>query len=410
MSTLAGLRAIPRTLAHREFGIYVAGNSVSLIGTWMQRIGVGWLAWKLSHSGAVLGLAAFADLFPTVLIGPFGGALADRLDRLRLIKIAQALGLVQALTLFALTASGLITVPLLLALVLVGGLAGGVEQPARLALVPSLVPRPQLATAVAINSIVFNSARFIGPALAGLAIVWLGVAPVFALNASSFAVFLVALARLRLAPVGLPRRATSVLEAIGEGLRYTAGHAAIGPILLVHAVLAVSARPFFELLPGFADEVFGRGAPGLATLSSTVGIGAVVGGFWLAQRSDQKHLTPVVLVNSVLIALATLGFALSTWFPAAIAWVAVAGFAMVATGVATQTLIQITVDEAVRGRVLSLFGLIFRGGPALGALIIGAASELVGLQAPLAAGAVLGLAACGVLWRQRQAIARALAG
>jgi predicted MFS family arabinose efflux permease len=410
MSTLAGLRAIPRTLAHREFGIYVAGNSVSLIGTWMQRIAVGWLAWKLSHSGAVLGLAAFADLFPTVLIGPFGGALADRLDRLRLIKIAQVVGLAQAATLFALTASGLITVPLLLALVLVGGLAGGVEQPARLALVPSLVPRPQLATAVAINAIVFNSARFIGPAIAGLAIVWLGVAIVFALNAASFAAFLLALARLRLAPVAPPRMPASVLEAVGEGLRYTAGHPAIGPVLLVHAVLAVGARPFFELLPGFADQVFGRGAPGLAALSSTVGIGAVIGGLWLAQRSDQRHLTPIVLLNSALIALATLGFALTTWFAAALAWVAIAGFAMVATGVASQTLIQITVDEAVRGRVLSLFGLIFRGGPALGALIMGTASELVGLQAPLAAGAVLGLAACALLWRQRQAIARALAG
>src|SRR5512132_1108053 len=276
----AGLGAIPRTLAHRDFGIYVAGNSVSLIGTWMQRIGVGWLAWDLSHSGAVLGLAAFADLFPTVLIGPFGGALADRLDRLRLIKIAQALGLVQALSLCVLTASGLITVPLLLALVLAGGLAGGVEQPARLALVPSLVPRPHLATAVAINSIVFNSARFIGPALAGLAIVWFGVATVFALNASSFAGFLSALARLHLTPTVPPRMTAAVLEAIGEGLRYTAGHAAIGPILLVHAALAVAARPFFELLPGFADQIFGRGAPGLATLSSTVGIGAVISGFW----------------------------------------------------------------------------------------------------------------------------------
>ena len=409
MSLLTGLGAIPRALAHRDFGIYVAGNSVSLIGTWMQRIGVGWLAWKLSHSGAVLGLTAFADLFPTVLIGPFGGALADRLDRLRLIKTAQALGLVQALTLFILTVTGQITVPLLLALVLVGGVAGGVEQPARLALVPNLVPRPYLATAVAINSIVFNSARFIGPALAGLAIVWLGVAIVFALNALSFAAFLLALARLRLAPLAPPPRTVSVLGAVGEGLRYTATHPGIGPILLVHAVLAVGARPFFELLPAFADQVFGRGAPGLATLSSTVGIGAVVGGFWLAQRTDQARLTGIVLVNSLLIALATLGFALSSWFPAAVACVAVAGFAMVATGVATQTLMQIAVEDDMRGRVLSLFGLIFRGGPALGALAIGAASEAVGLQAPLAAGALVGLAACGLLWRQRQTIARALA-
>jgi MFS family permease len=171
MSTLAGLGNISRTLAHRDFGIYVAGNSVSLIGTWMQRIGVGWLAWELSHSGAVLGLVAFADLFPGVLIGPFGGALADRADRLRVIKVAQTLIMLQALALFVLTASGGINVPLLVALVLFQGAVIGFNQPARLALIPSLVPRPDLATAVAINSIVFNTARFIGPALAGVVIV-----------------------------------------------------------------------------------------------------------------------------------------------------------------------------------------------------------------------------------------------
>jgi predicted MFS family arabinose efflux permease len=410
MSMLTGLRAIAQTLAHPSFGTYIAGNSISLIGTWMQRIGVGWLAWELSHSGAVLGLVAFADLFPTVVIGPFGGALADRVDRVRVIKVAQLLIMAQSLALFALTASGLITVPLLLALVLFSGVVIGFNQPARLALVPSLVPRGDLATAVAINSIVFNSARFIGPALAGVVIVGLGISAVFLINALSFLAFLFALWRLRLAPIGMPAKPGSVLDAVAEGLRYTVAHRGIGPILLLQAVLAVSARPFFELLPGFAAEVFGRGAPGPAMLSASVGIGAVAGGFWLAQPGSQARLTRVVLVSSLLIALSTLGFALSDGFTIAIACVAIAGFAMVAAGTGTQTLLQTAVDEGMRGRVLSLFGLIFRGGPALGALVMGGASELVGLQAPLAAGALLGLIACALLLRRRHAIARALAG
>ncbi|MGH6917548.1 MAG: MFS transporter, partial [Geminicoccaceae bacterium] len=241
------LGAIPRTLAHRNFGIYVAGSSVSLIGTWMQRIGVGWLAWDLSHSGAVLGLVAFADLFPTIVIGPFGGALADRLDRLRMMRIAQSAIMLQALTLFALTASGLITVELLIALVLFSGIVIGFNQPARLALAPSLVPRSDLATAVAINSIVFNLARFVGPALAGRVIVWWGVGMVFALNALSFLAFLFALARLRLVPLALDGQGRRpMLSAIADGVRYTGRHAGIGPLLLLHAILAVSARPFFE--------------------------------------------------------------------------------------------------------------------------------------------------------------------
>ena len=205
----------------------------------MQRIGVGWLAWELSHSGAVLGLVAFADLFPTIVIGPLGGALADRFDRLRLLRVAQMAIMCQAFLLFALTATGLITVELLVALSLLGGVVVGFNQPARLALAPSLVPRSDLATAVAINSIVFNLARFVGPALAGLVIVWSGVAMVFAVNALSFLAFLFALSCMRLEPVAIDRRGQrSMLGAIGDGVRYTSRHPGIGPLLLLHALLA----------------------------------------------------------------------------------------------------------------------------------------------------------------------------
>jgi predicted MFS family arabinose efflux permease len=375
----------------------------------MQRIGVGWLAWELSHSGAVLGLVAFADLFPTIAIGPFGGALADRFDRLRLLRIAQSAIMVQALLLFVLTVTDLITVELLLGLVLLGGIVVGFNQPARLALAPALVPRSELPTAVAINSIVFNLARFVGPAFAGVVIVWSGIAMVFALNALSFLVFLFALSRMRLEPVamgGQGRR--SMLGAIGEGLRYTIRHPGIGPLLLLHALLAVSARPFFELLPGFASEVFGRGAEGLAMLGSAVGLGAVAAGLWLAQRHEASRLTNVALGSSFLVTLSVLGFSLTIWFPGALACMAVAGFGMVVAGVGTQTLMQTSVEEAMRGRVLSLFGLIFRGGPAVGALVMGAASEAIGLQAPLAIGCVIGLLAALAIWRRRAAIARNL--
>jgi MFS family permease len=407
MRMLFGLGNIPRTLAHRDFGIYVAGNGVSLIGTWMQRIGVGWLAWELSHSGAVLGLVAFADLFPGVLIGPFGGALADRVDRLRVIKIAQGLIMLQALALFALTASGAITVPLLIALVLFQGAVIGFNQPARLALIPSLVPRADLATAVAINSIVFNTARFIGPACAGLAIFALDISAVFALNALSFLAFLFALARLRLARFAPPKAERSMLAAVAEGLGYALRHPGIGPILLLQALLAVCARPFVELLPGFAAD-FGRGAPGFAVLSSTIGIGAIVGGLWLAQRPADAGLPKIVLLTSILTGLAVLGFALCPWFWPAVVVVAFAGFVMVVAGAGTQTVLQTAVEERMRGRVLSLFGLIFRGGPALGALVMGVASEVFGLQAPLTVGALLGLLAAALLWRRREAIGRSL--
>jgi MFS family permease len=406
----AGWYAIAGALGHRNFGIYVAGNSASLIGTWMQRIGVGWLAWELSHSGAVLGLVAFADLFPTVVIGPFGGVLADRADRLRVIKVAQSLIMLQAFALFAFTWSGLITVEILIALVLVQGVVIGFNQPARLALIPSLIPRPDLATAVAINSIVFNTARFIGPALAGLIIASFDVAAVFALNGLSFVAFLFALSRLRIEREipNAARPRTTVLAALWEGVRYAMAHPGIGPILVLHAVMAVCARPFVELLPGFAAEVFDRGASGLAILSSSVGLGAIVGGLWLAQNGRTDRQTTTALASGLLVALSTLGFALSGWFPLATFCVALAGLGMVGAGVATQTIMQTAVEDGMRGRTLSLFGLIQRGGPAIGALAMGAASEATGLSAPLAAGALIGLLTCLWGWRRRVPIARSL--
>jgi predicted MFS family arabinose efflux permease len=191
-------------------------------------------------------------------------------------------------------------------------------------------------------------------------------------------------------------------------LRYTREHPGIGPLLLLNAVLAVSTRPYFELLPGFAAEVFGRGAEGLAMLGSAVGLGAIVGGLWMAQRHEAAHLTYVALGSSFLVALSVLGFSLTTWFPGALICMALSGFGMVAAGVGTQTLMQTAVEETMRGRVLSLFGLIFRGGPALGALLMGAASELVGLQAPLAVGCLIGLLAATLVWRHRGVIARNL--
>jgi predicted MFS family arabinose efflux permease len=243
-------------------------------------------------------------------------------------------------------------------------------------------------------------------------IVQAGIAWVFALNALTFVAFLVALSRLRLEPplARTPAERPPMLQALADGLRYTAAHPLIGPILLLHAMIGISARPFIELLPGFVDQVFGRGASGLAMLSSSIGIGAVVGALWLAGRSNDGHLIKALLISSLLVPLSTLAFSMVTWFPAAVACVTLAGFAMVVAGVGTQTVIQMAVEETMRGRVLSLFGLVFRSAPALGALAMGAASELVGLPLPVGLGSLVGIAACALIWRHRPALEAAAAG
>ena len=345
-----------------------------------------------------------------MLIGPFAGAAADRWDRRRALRTGQSLMLAQALALFVLTATGLITIWLLLGLTLFAGVVVAFNQPTRLALVPSLVRREDLTAAVATNSIIFNSARFLGPAAAGVIIVTGGVAAAFAANAACTAALVLALSRIRLEDAGQGRGAGrgGLLAEVGEGLGYAARHGGIAPLLLLLLATGLCARPFVELLPGFADAVFQAGAEGLAAMTSSVGLGAIAGGLWLARRDGPDGLAAVALASPLVLALAIFGFVASDRLWLALPALVLAGFAMVAGGVGTQTLLQLAVEGHLRGRVLALYGLIFRGGPALGALVMGALSDVFGLRLPLAAGASLAALAGAAAFARRRAIAAAL--
>ena len=410
MIRFAGLTRIVQALGQPNYGVYMAGMSVSMIGLWMQRVGVGWLTWELTESAAWLGAVAFADLFPAVLVAPIGGSAADRWDRLKLTKINQVLSLLQAVALFGLTVSGLITIEILFALTLFLGIVTAFHQPVRMALVPSLVRREYLPTAVALSSISFNLARFIGPAFAGVVILAFGTGATFGLNALSFAVFLWALGRVRIENTVTPRQQDrpGLVREFGDGVRYVASHAGVAPILMILIVVCLGIRPFQELLPGFADHVFGGGADILAVLTCATGIGAVVGGLWLAQRGGPAGLTKLILIATVIQALSMFAFVATDSLWVAIPAVTAAGLGMTVTGIGVQTLMQLTVDASVRGRVLSIFGLTFRGVPALGALIMGAASESVGLRWPLATGAFLVLLSLIWAWRQLSGISSSL--
>ena len=410
MARLRGFEGVVGALANRNYGIWTAGSSISLIGTWMQRVGVAWLTWELTESGAWLGIIAFADLVPTFFIGPVAGVVADRWNRLRLTGIAQTLSMLQAVLLFTLTATDTITIELLLILVACLGVFHAFNQPARLALIPSLVRPENLPAAVAVNSIIFNVARFIGPALAGLIIVTAGIAATFAVNALSFAVFLFALTRIRIGrdDRGQARRHRNLFASLAEGVSYTVRHPGIGPLLIIMIATAICGRPFVELFAGFSDRVFGAGASGLAVLTSAVGAGAVLGGLSLTRRSDHRGLTVVMLKGMLALAMALLVFTATDRFLVAVPAAAVAGYCMTSIGVSVQTLMQMTVDGALRGRVLSLYGVVFRTGPGVGALIMGAMSEGVGLRWPVAGGAVLLLVTVAWTWRDRARLAAAL--
>ncbi len=402
---------VGRAFSNPDYRRYQTGNGFSLIGTWVQRVAVGWLAWEMTHSGAWLGAIAAAELAPSILMGPIGGAVADRMSRLTLLKTTQSLLCLVAVAMAACTLAGILSPWLLLILNAAAGVVVSFGQPARLSMVRSLVRPADLAAAVATNSILWNTARFIGPAIAGVLIAHAGATWAFAFNAVSYLAFLIALRRLRLggAEVGV-KRGGSILGDMREGVAYVARHPGVGPILLLLIVNAISVRPYVELLPGFADAVFGHGVDGLAALTAAIGGGAILAGIWVGGRRGFGGLTRLAIDGVFVLAVAAILFASTENFWVGMAGAALSGAAMVVSGVAMQSLIQNATDGAILSRVLSLYGLAFRAGPAAGALIMGTASELVGLRAPVIFGAMICL--IGWIWartRMRR-IADALEG
>jgi predicted MFS family arabinose efflux permease len=387
-----GLGNVVLAFNHRNYRIYAGGNAVSLVGIWMQRIAVGWLAWTLTHSGTWLGVMSMAEFFPVVFLSPLAGALADRRDRVGIIRVTQIAGSIEATLLAVLVYTGTITIELLLGLTLLLGVFNAMAQPSRLALIPTLVDRAALPSALAINAIIFNSARFLGPAVAGIVIARVNVGAAFTVNAATYVAFLIAMTNLRGLPA-LPVGATqSVLKASAEAYVYASRHPGIAPMLLLFTVTTVGTRGFVELFPGFADSVFGRGPEGLSMLTSTVGLGAIFGALWMLLRPAIAGLTRLVLGNTLVISLAILAFTATDRFVLALPCVFLAGTAMTITGIGAQTLLQAAVDIRMRGRIMALYGMIFRAGPAVGAVLMGSLSERFGLRLPLALGA---LVSCG---------------
>jgi predicted MFS family arabinose efflux permease len=388
----AGFGIVVLAFGHRNYRVYASGNAVSLVGIWMQRVAVGWLAWTLAHSGTWLGVMSMAEFFPVVFLSPLAGALADRRDRVGIIRITQIAGSIEAALLAVLVYTGSITIELLFVLTLLLGVFNAFAQPSRLALIPTLVDRAALPSALAINAIIFNSARFLGPAIAGIVIARVSVGAAFAVNAATYIVFLIAMMNLRGLPA-LPIAATqSVLKASAEAYSYASRHPGIAPMLLLFTVTTIGTRGFVELFPGFADSIFGRGPGGLSMLTSTVGLGAICGALWMLLRPAIAGLTRLVLANTLVISLAILGFTATDRFIIALPCVFLAGMAMTVAGIGAQTLLQATVDVRMRGRIMALYGMIFRAGPAVGAVLMGSLSGHLGLRLPLAAGA---LVSCG---------------
>jgi MFS family permease len=367
-------------LSSRNFLIYLVGSTVSLHGLWVYRVALGWFAWQLTGSEFWVGVVAFTQFAPAVFFGPLFGVLADRVDRRKASIVINGCSTANMLSLGAVTALGNVDIFVLTGFSLIQGALDGAHTPVRMTLVPNLVAREQMESAIASTAISFNVSRFVGPAIAGVVIATLGVSAAFVLNGLSYLAIVAAVFFIELRP--RTRRGTkpgAVWSELRDGLHYVRDHRTIRGLLVMIAVGSVFGRGAMEMLPAFADAVFGRGSSGLAILTSAVGVGAVATGLVLARTTLWLNIA-LIRMSVVVAGLLIAAFGLNSAFWLAVPIVTLLGVILSLGGVGSQILMQGLVDEDVRGRVSSLWGLIAFGGVALGGLIVGIAASTFGLE------------------------------
>ena len=381
---------------HRNFRLFWLGQTLSLVGSWMQSMAQGWLALELSNNAFVVGLVASAGSLPVVLFSMHAGVLADRYERLRLVKICQVLLLLEATALFLFTWTGHISIAWLLTLATVHGVISSVEIPARQSLVIELVGREDLPQAIALNSSGFNLARVIGPAVAALVIAQLGIAWAFGFNALSYLAVLVGLFMVRLAPWQPSARVISPLEGIRESIIYmrdTPLIAAIMKLVTVHSILGI---PYLVLMPVFARNRLGLDAGGYGLLLTCVGVGGFVGAMILAAQASRRAGDRTLLVATY--AYPAVLLVLSTVTSARLAYVLLflCGVGMIVSGAVANAMLQQKAPDALRGRIMAAYSFIVVGlAQTVGAFLAGLVARAFGVQWAIAIGAVVML---GYAW------------
>jgi len=395
-----------RALRHRNFRLFLGGQVISLAGTWMQSVALSWLVYRMTRSPFLLGLVGFSGQIPSLFLAPLAGVWADRGDRRRIVIATQTLSMLQALALSALVLTGRITIVQVIVLSVVMGLVNGVDVPVRQAFLVQMVSgREDLANAIALNSSVFNAARLVGPAVAGFMIGLVGEGVVFLLNGLSYVAVIAALCAMRLDPRPAADHARSpVLRHLREGIRYAFGFVPIRSLLLLIGLVSMMGVPFTVLMPIFATDVLHGGPHTLGFLMSSLGVGALGGALYLAQRRTVRGLGAVILSAVTLFGVSLLTFAASrlTWL--SMLALAAAGLGMMVQMASSNTILQTIVDEDKRGRVMSFYAMAFMGTVPLGSLLAGALAARIGAPGTVAVGGVACLAGAAAFARALPAL------
>jgi MFS family permease len=402
----AGLAHTFRALRHRNFRLFISGQVISLIGTWMQTVAQSWLVYRLTHSELLLGTAWFCSQIAVFALGPLGGLAADRFSRHKLVVVTQTLSMVQALVLAFLTLTGRIQVWEVLALAGLLGVINAFDMPGRQALVIQMTSKEDLINAISLNSAVFNAARVVGPGIAGLVVAAVGEGMCFFLNAVSFLAVIGSLLAMRLPAFERPAP-QSPWSHLADGFRYARRNRAVGRVLGLMGAATLSGMPVLVLIPFFADDMFHRGSTGLGFLMAAMGVGAVIGTLVLARQTRVSALPRVMVWSGVGVGAAYLAFAFSFSFWFSLAVMLAVGYFVMQQMAAANTTIQTLIEDEYRGRMMALYAMTVVGLGPFGSLAAGALAGRFGARATVAAGGVLAIAAAVAFrWSlQRRAIA-----
>ncbi len=389
--TVGGLTHSFRALRHRNYRYFIGGQIVSLSGTWMQTVAQSWLVYRLSHSELLLGTAMFCSQIPVFALGPLAGLAADRFSRHKLVITTQTLMMFQAFALAWLTLSGRVQVPHVLTLAVVLGAINAFDIPGRQSLLIQMTSREDLLSAISLNSAVFNTARGVGPGVAGLLVAALGEGVCFLLNGISFLAVIGGLLAMKL-PRFESKAPVSPWTHLADGFRYAWHHTALRRMLAVLSVATLSSAPILVLAPVFADTVFHRGSRGLGFLMAGMGVGAVIGTVGLARRTHVAGLPAVISYSALLLGAANLAFAVSPSYYVSLAATLLMGYGLMRQLAAANTTIQTMIPDEYRGRIMSLYSMCVVGMGPFGSLGAGAIAGRFGARATMAVGGLLSLA------------------
>lgn len=400
---------IGEAFADRNFRIYSIGSILSWLSFFVQAVAMSWTAWQLTHSTTWLSIIAILDMAPNVIFAPLGGALADRFDRFRMVMIAYFAAWLHVVALTALAYFDALTLAPLALLAFLHGLIHAFSVPASFGMMPRFIASERLAPAIAVSSAYMQLAIFAGPALAGWIILHYGLVVAFGCNVVGYLIYFATIAFLRTPASYVPPTPSgrSLVGDIADGLRYILGHRGVSSLLMLMGMGDALSSAVYQMLPAVSDKMLGAGVEGMSALLSAAGLGATCSALWLA-RGGRARATPGFVLWAFLaftLSIAALMLTQSLW--AAVSVMLAFGFAGEARRTGAVSLLQVSVPDAQRGRVMSTQFMLQRLAGALGTLIIGAAAEHAGLRAPLLAGAALALLVWALAFAHRRSVAAA---